>query len=72
MASKRSPESRVIDYFQDTPLDIAVTVLNIVKGNVKRRLDLKTPTTTSVTRKVVRKRRKVNSTDSDSPAALAN
>lgn len=56
MSAKRSPESRVIDYFQDTPLPLAQAILGIVKANVKRRADAN-PQSVPAKPKQARKRR---------------
>jgi len=37
MSTKRSPESRILDYFAEQPLDVALAIFAIVRSTLKKR-----------------------------------
>jgi len=43
MSKRSSAEERVTEFFRDSSLEVAQAVLNIVKGNVKARVEEETP-----------------------------
>lgn len=57
MSKRSSAEERVLEFFRTSSLEVAQTVLNIVKAEVKARVDAETVEAAPPKKRVVRKRK---------------